>query len=144
MFEMYESISCVRDPDWFEINAILEYEGEGEREIKQELVARKKKWKEKRNIAKAFPGCSLADIKYRVALLYTSCNCVSNWSRFSPLSSLRTRARDQREKRKTRRESLGEICLNHARIFVPSSDYITKGDYLRVAYPRIGKRERGG
>lgn len=28
--------------DWFEINAILEYEGEDEREIKQELIAQKK------------------------------------------------------------------------------------------------------
>lgn len=58
--------------------------------------------------------------------------------RYYRLRARSTRDRRRKKKKSTRREFHEEECLNHGRVFVPSSDYITKGDYLRCAYPNGG------
>lgn len=109
--------------------------GEGEREIKQELVARKK-MKEKRNIAKAFPVRSLADIKYRVALLYA----ITGRSRLQSIAIFPIIVYEIREKEKLLGENLSERNALITLVFSFPSDYFTK-DYLCVAYLRIGEGE---
>lgn len=88
------------------------------------------------------PVCLMADIKYRVALLYTLCNRrkISRSLRFQSIFAIIISADaheiGEEKKKIIWRESLGEECLNHGRVF--SLRIILRKKIISVAYPNKG------